>query len=61
MSEKKEVVKNVALVEHPVTKEQKLELRKEGLVIIDVRQKDNVNPARVAKTIMKPKSEKASK
>ena len=58
MSEEK-VKKDVALVEHPVSAEQKAELRREGLKIIDVRQKDNVNPARVAKTIMKPKADKA--
>ena len=54
MSEKK-IKRNVALVEHPVSLEQKMELRREGLVIIDVRQKENVNPERVAKTVMKPK------
>jgi rhodanese-related sulfurtransferase len=53
--EKKEVKQNVALVEHPVSLEQKMDLRKEGLVIIDVRQKENVDPDRIKKTIMKPK------
>jgi hypothetical protein len=57
MTEKKEAKKNVVLMEHPVSLDEKMDIRRQGYVIIDVRQKENVNPDRIVKTIMKPKDE----
>ncbi len=45
--------KDIVLVEHPVSIELKKELRKDGFRIIDVKQIDNIDYKRVAKTIMK--------
>ena len=50
-----EIEKDIVLVEHPVSLEEKAKFRREGLRVIDVRQKDNVNPDRVKKTVMKDK------